>query len=60
MVIDVNSMFNYQIICNESSIIGIIHSYDATIISFRFKGQNLSLDRKKIKASITKANLVEE
>lgn len=60
MVIDLNTMFNYQIICNESSIVGMIHSYDTSILSLRYKGLNLILDRKKITASIVKAALVEE
>lgn len=61
MIIDINTMFNYQIINNGSFLVGMLHSYRADMISFEYLKQGLTLYRKnKMASTIIKAILVEE
>lgn len=60
MMLDINGMYNYQIICNDTSIVGTIHSYVPTMISLRFFKAGIILERKKKVGMIVKAILVEE
>lgn len=61
MIIDVNTMFNYQVINNGSIKVGTIHSYAEKMISNTYIKENLILYRKnKMASTIIKAVLVEE
>ena len=37
MIIDITKMFNYQLICNESYVVGTIHSYVPSMISLNLQ-----------------------
>lgn len=60
MIIDITNMFNYQIICNQSFVVGTVHSYVPTMLSNNFLRNKLMLNRKSSVAHIIKASLVEE
>lgn len=61
MIIDVNMMFNYQVINNSSILVGTVHSYSEKMISITYLKKNLVLYRKnKMASTIIKAVLVEE
>ncbi len=61
MIIDINTMFNYQIVNNGSLLVGMLHSYRADMISKEYLRQGLTLYRKnKMVSTIIKAVLVEE
>lgn len=61
MIIDVNTMFNYQVINNGSIKVGAIHSYAEKMISNSYLNKSLTLYRKnKMALTIIKAILVEE
>ena len=60
MIIDITKMFNYQLICNESYVVGTIHSYVPSMISLNHLASTLVLNRKTNIAHIINASLVEE
>lgn len=60
MIIDITNMFNYRIICNQSFVVGTVHSYVPTMLSNNFLRNKLMLNRKSSVAHIIKASLVEE
>lgn len=61
MIINAIDMYNYQITCNNSFLVGIIHSYSEEIISNDLIKKNLKLDRRKsAQVFITSASVVEE
>lgn len=60
MIIDINSMFNYQIINNNSLLVGMIHSYREDISKEHLKKGFILYRKNKMAATIIKAVLVEE
>lgn len=60
MIIDVTNMYNYQIICNEQNIVGMIHSYSPSILSKTFINVPIKLNKKSTTSTIIKAQLVGE
>lgn len=60
MIINAKEMYNYQIVCNDSYIIGIIHSFSQEIINASLKNISLKLDRKKNTQVLVTNTLVTE
>lgn len=61
MIIDINTMFNFQIINNNSILVGMLHSYREKMLPDIYLNQGLTLYRKnKMASTIIKAVLIEE